>query len=214
MKTSVTKFGIAVFLSAFLNINLIGQTLDEAKSALKNVKSLRQLDELKRKYPNMNISEEITMLSDSAWFPEIINAKIGDIVLKQYNDNAPKYVMKILKIDQEELCRAKYIYLNGSKYSNSEIDSIRSLIMTRLNNGEDFTSLVNEYTMDNNPTGDLGWFHKGTLVEDFDNAVRRRTKGEIFTVDVDSKKWYYVVFKTHDNKVEKAIKALKIMYSI
>jgi len=68
--------------------------------------------------------------------------------------------------------------------------------------------------MDGNPTGDLDWFGKGMMVEEFDKAVRNRNKDEIFTVDVDNKKWYYVVLKTHDNKMEKAKISVMIKYSI
>ena len=209
---SVKTILILIFFLGTLT--LYGQTLEEGENALKKIKKIEQIDKLKQKYPSWYISIDKTMLSDSLIFPDIIKAKIGDIVLKQYNSNAPKFVMKVLKVENEELCKVKYIYLSGGKYSKIEIDSLRALIIKRYNNGEDFEILVKEYTMDNNPTGDLGWFYKGMMVDKFDDAVRKRKKGEIFTVDVEDKNWYYVVLKNHDNKTEKVIKSIMIKYGI
>lgn len=201
-------------LFVVLTINLQGQTIREAEKVLKKVKGLEQVNKLKEKYPDWKISIDKTMLSDSLKFPHITRSDVGDIVLKQYHENAPKYIMKILKVEDEELCKVKYIYINGNSYSKSAIDSLRTLIIDRYRKREDFEHLVKEYTMDKNSTGDLDWFYKGMMVDEFDNAVRNRTKGEIFTVDVADKKWYYVVLKTHDNRKEKAIKSVKIMYGI
>jgi hypothetical protein len=204
-------FTLMIFLWA---TNVYGQTLEEAEKALKKIKKIEQIDKLKAEHPDWSISLDKTPLSDSLDFPAIVKAKIGDIVLKQYNPNAPKFVMKVLEVDNEEVCKVKYIYLNGKKYSKSEIDSLRALIMNRYSNGEDFETLVKEYTMDSNPTGDLGWFYKGMMVDKFDSAVRNRAKGEIFTIDIEDNSWYYVVLKNHDNKLEKIIKSVMIEYKM
>ena len=198
----------------FFTTNVYGQTYKEAEKALKKINKIEQVDELKNKNPDWYVSIDKTMLSDSLSFPDIVKAKIGDIVLKQYNPNAPRFVMKVLEVGDEELCKVKYIYLNGEKKSKSEIDSLRTLIINRYNNGEHFEYLVKEYTMDSNPTGDLGWFYKGMMVDEFDDAVRTKEKGDIFTVDVKDNKWYYVVLKNHDNKIEKTIKSIMIKYRI
>jgi hypothetical protein len=50
------------------------------------------------------------------------------------------------------------------------------------------------------------------MVEEFDNIVRPRNKGEIFTLDVESENWYYVVLKTHENRMEKAVRSIMIKY--
>ncbi len=100
--------------------------------------------------------------------------------------------------------------LSGEKYDPFQIDSLRQIIIKRYNAGQDFTSLVKEYSMDRNPTGETAWFYNGMLVQEFDNAVRKRKKGEIFTVDVSEQNWYYVVLKTHKNKYVEAIRAIEI----
>lgn len=159
---------------------------------------------MKSQHPDWTIYEDKTMQSDSGKFPDIIKAKVGGVILTQYNLKAPAFVIKILAEREEDLCKLKYIYLDGSKLSTSQIDSIRTVILNRYKSGEDFETLVKAFTMDGNPTGDLDWFSKGMMVEEFDNAVRNRKKDEIFTVDVNKNKWHYVVLKTHNNKVEKA----------
>jgi hypothetical protein len=182
----------------------------EAEQALAKVKKLNHINRLQRKYPDWLSSVDKTMFSDSLRFPNVINAKRGEIVLKQYCAECPQLVLKVIKIENVELCKLKYIYINGSEYSRTKIDSLRKVIIKRYKNGEDFVTLVKEYTMDNNPTGDLGWFYRGMMVDKFDRAVRPRSKGEIFKVDVKNNKWYYVVLKTHDNKMEKAVVSIMI----
>lgn len=191
----------------------MGQNLNEAKKALKKINSMEQLEQLKSQYPKWTISSDKTMHSDSSRFPDIIKAKIGDVVLKQYAPNAPAFVLKVIEEKDEELCKLKYIYLDGSKLSRREIDSMRTAIINRYKSGSDFETLVKEYTMDRNPTGDLDWFYKGMMVDEFDSAVRNRRKDEIFTVDVHKNNWFYVVLKTHDNKIEKARIGIKIKYN-
>ena len=212
MKTKMGYLFVILFLTLSIPFITIGQTLKEAKKALRKINSLEQIDSLKSQHPNWTIYEDKTMQSDSSKFPDIIKAKVGDVVLKQYNPKAPTFVVKILAEREEELCKLKYIYLDGSKLSTSQIDSVRTVTLNRYKSGEEFETLVNAYTMDGNSTGDLDWFSKGMMVEEFDNAVRNRKKDEIFTVDVNKNKWYYVVLKTHDNKVEKAKIAVMIKY--
>src|SRR4051812_13053496 len=114
------KLIVILLLSISFVFTAEGQTLKESTKALKKIKSLDQIEALKTQHPNWDISVDKTMLSDSSSFPNIINAKMGDIVLKQYNAEAPTYVIKVIDNKDEELCKVKYIYLDGSKLSNAE----------------------------------------------------------------------------------------------
>lgn len=205
---------LLIFSSLMLSFNFNAQSLKQVTKVLKSVESFDELKALKAKYPNWSISIDKTLLSDSVAVPAVLTAKKGDLVKKQHNAKAPTFLVKVLTIEDEELCKVKYIFLDGKKYSKTEIDSIRTIIIQRYTDGEDFEKLVKEYNMDGNPTGDLGWFYQGMMVDEFDKAVRKRLKGEIVNVDVDSHKWYYVVLKNHDNKIEKAINGIKIQYKI
>lgn len=176
------------------------------------VNSSKQIDSLKSQYPDWTIYEDNTMQSDSSKFPDIVNSKIGDVITKRYYPNEASFAIKVLAEREEEFCKLKYIYLDGNMLPKSLIDSLRADILASYNNGEDFESLVGIYTMDGNSTGDLGWFSKGIMVEAFFNAVFNRKKGEVFEVDVTQNNWYYIVLKTHDNKLEKSKSLVVIKY--
>lgn len=190
------------------------QTLDEAKETILNIFSLEQLDSLRLLKTGWVIYEEEIEESDTLEFPNIKNAKIGDIFLKYNEYNKSNFVIKILGEEKKEFCNVKYIFLDGKVLSYYKIDSIRYVIIDRYKNGEDFETLVQYYTMDGNETGDTNWFSEGMMVDEFDKAVRNRKKGDIFTVDIYEKDWYYVVLKAYSNKVENVKNVVSIKYSI
>lgn len=95
--------------------------------------------------------------------------------------------------------RVSYIYLDGSKMSLEEISILREKIISEYNKGTSFASLANKYTMDNSKDGDLGWFYEGQMENSFQDAILKHKKGEIFTVDIPSNNWFYVVLKTFDD---------------
>lgn len=203
---------ILAFTVSILCLGANGQSLKQATKALKKINSLDEFENLKDKYPDWDITVDKTILSDSSDFPEIVKAKKGDILQKQWHSNAPTFVMKVMKMDSTELCKVKYIVFSGREYSRAKIDSIRKVVLRKYEAGESFESLAAQYHTDGNKTGDLEWFPKGRMVEEFDSAVRNRVKGEIFTVDVERNKWHYVVLKTHNNKMEKAVVSIRIQY--
>ncbi|MBO9702710.1 MAG: peptidylprolyl isomerase [Sporocytophaga sp.] len=205
-------FAILV-VSIFITLNLNGQSFNEAKKALTKINSLDQIDQLRAQHPKWTISTDLTLESDSSEFPDIVKANVGDILKKQYIPQGPTYLIKILEEREEELCKVKYVFLDGrGTLSKEKIDSLRTVIIDRYNNGDYFGTLVKDYNMDSNQTGELDWFYKGIFVDEFDSAVRKRKQGDLFTVDVDDEKWYYVVLKTHDNKMEKAKIGVMIQY--
>lgn len=200
---------VIIILIISFSTSLNSQSKEAIKDVLKDVSSLEQIEDLKEQNPDWRIMIKRTLLSDSIGNEKILNSQIGDILEIEYHPLSPKSIVKLLEISDEELCKAKYIYLDGSEYSKLKIDSLREKIIGKFNNGKSFESLVKEYNMDGNPNG-VNWFYKGMMVEEFDKAVRNRKKGEIFTVDVKRKNWYYVVLKSHANKIEKSIKGIEI----
>lgn len=111
--------------------------------------------------------------------------------------------------------RVSYIYLDGKKLSAAEIRTLRSQIMTKYGKGVPFDKLAKAYSMDGNANrgGDLGWFTKGEMHPEFENAIVKGAYnvGDVFTVDINEKQWYYVVLKTFEPKNIKEVKALKIV---
>jgi parvulin-like peptidyl-prolyl isomerase len=118
---------------------------------------------------------------------------------------------KVLEATESVQYRAQYIFLDGGSLSNSEIDSLKKIIVQKANAGADFTKLSDQYTMDGNTThGDTDWFF-GELMfpKEFQDAVKNHKKGEIFFVDVSDKQWHYIIKKTHDDAVKKDITVLR-----
>lgn len=149
-----------------------------------------------------------------SWTPEIENeeaaqemadSKIGEI----FADD--EFAYKIFEITNIPAFRASYIYLDGSKLSLKEINKLRSKILEEYARQKDFTSLFRKYNMDGRQTdGDLGWFITGTMVPEFEDAVKTHKENDIFKVDVPSRKWYYIVLKSFDNIEIKRFTLLKI----
>jgi hypothetical protein len=49
------------------------------------------------------------------------------------------------------------------------------------------------------------------MVKEFEISVKQHGMGDIFTVDVPSNQWYYVVKKTYEDKNTKEMTILKVM---
>ena len=123
-------------------------------------------------------------------------------------------------IDKYEIpyYRVSYVYLDGSKKSMSEIKELQNTIIAKYNQGYRFKDLAKMYSMDQNATrgGDLGWFTKGEMTPEFEQAVIDGANGvaDIFIVDIPERNWYYVVVKTHNTKLIEEIKVLKVTEKI
>lgn len=107
------------------------------------------------------------------------------------------------KIKYQKEFRVSYIFLSSKGSSLEEIDALRNKIINLYNDGTPFSELAKKHSIDFNPKtkGDLGWFLEGRMYPEFENAVKRHKKGDIFTVDIPSRNWYYVVLKTHEDRI-------------
>lgn len=210
MKTRI----LAVLTLLLFSVAINAQNKKEALKALKTINSPSQVKAFKKKYSDWTIQKSNTLGIDSLKHQKVVNAKIGEVFTRKYDNGKVNVVFKVLARRNEEIYKVKYVYFDGSKMSKIEIDSLRTIIINKYKNGSDFSDLAKEYTMDGNPTGDLVWFYKGMMVEEFEAAVKPKLKGDIFTVDVESKKWYYVVLKTHSNIITSITEAIGIKYDL
>lgn len=118
---------------------------------------------------------------------------------------------KVLTSTEKVVYRASYIFLDGSSLSNSQIDSLKRIIVEKANSGTPWDQLSDQYTMDGNTThGDTGWFFGEEMMpKEFQDAVKAHNKGEIFFVDVPDKQWHYIVKKTYDDDDKKEMTVLR-----
>jgi hypothetical protein len=179
-----------------------GQTNNEADK----IRTVAQAEKFIKKHPNAGIG----LLT--------INSGIdtSDIILPLYNKTTGfKFHIdndsyKILKIDSILSFRVSYIFFDGKQLSAKQVDSLRKEVILQYKAGASFFDLVQQYNMDANISGDTKWFTEGMMVKEFEDAVKRHKKGDIFTVDIPDNNWYHVVLKTFDETYIKNATILKM----
>ena len=118
---------------------------------------------------------------------------------------------KVLESDEKVQYRSNYIFLDGGALSQSQIDSLKKIIVDKVSKGGDWNQLSDQYTMDGNTThGDTGWFFGEEMMpKEFQDAVKGHNKGDIFFVDVSERNWHYIVKKTYDDDDKKVATVLR-----
>ena len=107
--------------------------------------------------------------------------------------------------------RSNYIFLDGGSLTQSQVDSLKKIIVQKASSGVPFEQLSDQYTMDGNTThGDTGWFFgEEQMPKEFQEAVKNHKLGDVFFVDVAEKQWHYIVKKTYEDSDKKDITVLR-----
>lgn len=160
---------------------------------------------------NQNLDAQLIFsipeIENDEFATKLSTAKPGDIFSDIY------FTYKILFTTKIQAFRVSYIYLDGGKLSVKEIEKLRTRILEDYKNGNAFALLAKKYSMDNSKDGDLGWFSEGTMVPEFETAIKNHKQNDVFKVDVPDKKWYYIVLKTFNDKEVEELSILKIKSS-
>ncbi len=193
------KITITIILILGLISLSFSQSIDEIKEDLKAIETIDQIALLNEKYYSFNV-QVIEISEDSEEMSENL-LKLKKRETTATEENGYTFVYKLIEKSMLPEYRASYIYLDGTKLSAQQIDSLRPLIINKFKSGTAFSELVDKYNMDGNADkGDLGWFKQGSMMPEFESAVRDQTINEIFTVDVPERNWHYVALKTHENR--------------
>ncbi len=135
--------------------------------------------------------------------------------IKSIRTERDKTFYKVLEKSSKPYFRVSYIFLDGAKYSLESINKLRETLIEKHNNGSPFSFLAKQYSMDHNANrgGDTGWFTDGEMLTDFENIVisEHHELEAIYTIDIPSKNWYYLVLQSHEPKDISEIKVLKIV---
>ncbi|BCY29350.1 peptidylprolyl isomerase [Flavobacterium okayamense] len=132
----------------------------------------------------------------------------------QINIKKEREQQKFLEAKPIVEMKLNYIFFDGSQLSKDAIDVKRNEILELYKKGATSDELVAEFTMDRNvkPGGNFGWIDELGVESTFREAVKKHKKGDVFTVDVPDKNWYYIVFKLYDDIEKVALHYLKIQY--
>jgi len=182
---------------------VFGQKVD---TRIQSISSVQKAEEFRKQHPELD-SKLFTISSDR---------DTSDITVRlfekpiNYTFTIDNYEYKIVEKTSSTLFRASYIFLDGDQLSISAIDSIRQTILKKYKEGAWFVDLVKEYTMDGDHNGDLGWIEEGTTMSEFEKEIKLHKNKDIFTVNIASKNWYYVVLKTEDDMPIKRLKIFRL----
>lgn len=192
-------------LIAFVLLNLVafGQNMS------KKIKSVNTLDQANAFIKdNPTLGAEIIRMNTGLDTSELAKQIFADSSRKPFTYEGNTY--KVVETQKTFLLRVSYIYLDGSKLSIHQIDSLRAIIIAQYKSGTSFPELAKQYNMDGNVGGDFGWVQEEYLVTDFVAAVKKHDVGEIFPIDIPAKKWYYVTLKTFEEREVYTYSVLKI----
>ncbi len=108
-----------------------------------------------------------------------------DILEPSENDISSKYNELKEDFKHDELRSINFVswMKQPSKQDSINTTNLANELYTRAKSGEDFSSLANEYSMDpgnlGTKGGDLGWFKKGQMVKEFEQAAFTSKKNSI-----------------------------------
>lgn len=200
---------IATLVLLTFSLSAFAQKSAQVEKQLKKINSKTQADKLKTKKSSWNIRVIDVNVNDTNVDPVLKSLNVGD--MRTVEENGVTYVYKVLERKNVMEFRASHIYLSGDILSKSYIDSLRKTIIEQYKAGTDFSELSRMYSTYKRPIdGDLGWFKENIMVKEFEYAVKDHKKGDIFTIDIPSKNWYYVALKTYDDRITQILKIVKV----
>lgn len=84
-------------------------------------------------------------------------------------------------------------------------------IIEKLKKGEDFAKLAKEHSKDGSASngGDLGWFNKGEMTAEFEEAAFKLKKGAYTTTPVKTIYGYHIILKTDIAEKKKPLEEVK-----
>ncbi len=114
------------------------------------------------------------------------NANVGDVIGPMFVDDYAM-IFKVVGFDTLYKSRLSHIYIKPD--GNSKKDTLQALkkanqYLAKIQKGEDFAQLAAKYGNDETAKtgGDMGWLWQGTMVKEFEEAVAKAKKGDVFVV--------------------------------
>ena len=206
----MNKILFLLFLSSSIlySQESITNQLDSISNTVEAEEFLSGLNSKKNKFITFNEEKHKTALATKLFS----KSSGGKMTIES---DSEKVHYKIVQTTLIPHYRVSYIYLDGKKMSQSEINSLRRSIISQHKKGVPFQFLAEKYSMDTNAKrgGDLGWFTTGELHPVFEDKIVNGSYNinDTFILDIEDKDWHYVVLKTFEPRNIKEIKVLKIV---
>ena len=160
------------------SINQIKKELDTTIDPIGYVKF-----KLKKKYT----IDTVTVMSTSSFMgiadSLAYNGKIGKVYGPFKGGN---YLIKVLAKVPNTFYHVSHILIDTSAFSKKFADSLGSTIIKRIKSGNSsFSTMASTYSIDHYSAlrgGDLGWFIRGAMLPQLDQAIAKHKKGDLFKV--------------------------------
>jgi len=160
------------------SINQIKKELDTTQDPIGYVKY-----KLKKKYT----IDTVTVMSTSSFMgiadSLAYNGKIGKVYGPFKGGN---YLIKVLAKVPNTFYHVSHILIDTSAFIKKFADSLGSNIIKRIRSGNStFSSMASTYSIDHYSAlrgGDLGWFIRGAMLPQLDQAIANHKKGDLFKV--------------------------------
>lgn len=138
---------------------------------------------LKKKY----FIDTIAVLSTKSFLGKADSLAYHGKVGKTYGPfKGENILVKILVKAPNTFYHVQHIVLDTSIFRQQFADSLASVIMYKINNNvSSFASMASTYSADGISAargGDLGWFVRGVMLPQLDEAIATHKKGELFKV--------------------------------
>ncbi len=178
------KLFVSLLLTAFVfvancqNIAQIKKILDTTSNPIGYVKFV-----LKKKY----FIDTVTVVSTTSYLGKAdslaYNGKLGKVYGPFKKENI---LVKILYKAPNTFYHVSHIVLDTSIYTVSFANALADTIMEKIKSGvATFAGMASTYSADHptaNKGGDLGWFIRGAMIKQLDEAIAKHKKGDVFTV--------------------------------
>ncbi len=155
-----------------------------------------------------DVSEKIDSSTNLILSQELVKEEIVDKANISDEDIKKYYGNNLDKYKEPEKVKVSHILIKVAPDANEEAkkkaESKAKEILARAKKGEDFAKLAKEFSEDTGSSqngGDLGFFQKGRMVKEFEDAAFKLKTGEIS--DIVKTKFGYHIIKAEDKKEEK-----------
>ncbi len=148
-------------------------------------------EEIKDKYIADNITGKLKFIPVLFKDIEVDSSEIAEEKMREYYRMFPG---QFKQYPQRQFAYVKFD-LKPSAQDSADVLRDAEELMDRISNGEDFGKLAKTWSQDEASAidgGDLGWFSRGKMVEDFDNAAFNAEPGELLG-PVESRSGYHII---------------------